>query len=225
MIWTDRFGYGAALVALVVLGCSGTALAQQAAPKNAPAKQSKEAPKAKAAPKQAKETPRPAQPAPASQAAPAQAALGGAQPNLLGQYGDWGAYAAASGGRKVCYALAKPASQQTNPSGRPRDPAYFMISTRPAENVRDEVFIMIGYPFKPGAEATVDIGSAKYTMYTQNDGAWIKNAAEEARMIDALRKAPEVTVSGVSGRGTQSTDRYSLRGLAQALDRASQECR
>jgi hypothetical protein len=213
--------------ALVVLGWSAPGLAQQAAPKAAPAKQGKEAPKAKEAPrsreapKAAKETPRQA---PAGTPAP-QAALGGAQPNLLGQFGDWGAYAAASGGRKVCYALAKPVSQQTNPSGRPRDPAYFMISTRPAENVRDEVFIMIGYPFKPGSEASVDIGSAKYTMYTQNDGAWIKNAAEEARMIDALRKAQEVTVSGVSGRGTQSTDRYSLRGLGQALDRAGQECR
>jgi hypothetical protein len=220
MIRTDFFGYGAALAALVVLGCCSSALAQQAAPKSAPAKQGKEAPKAKEAPKQAPRAAQPAQPAPAPQAA-----LGGAQPALLGQFGDWGAYAAASGGRKVCYALAKPASQQTNPAGRPRDPAYFMVSTRPAENVRDEVFIMIGYPFKPGSEASVDVGSAKYTMYTQNDGAWIKNAAEEARMVDALRKAPEVTVSGVSGRGTQSTDRYSLRGLAQALDRASQECR
>ena len=25
-------------------------------------------------------------------------------------------------------------------------------------------------------------------LYTQNDGAWIKNVAEEARMVDAMRK-------------------------------------
>ena len=62
-------------------------------------------------------------------------------------------------------------------------------------------------------------------MYTQNDGAWIKNAAEEARMIEAMRKGADLTVKGTSGRGTQSTDQYSLKGLAQALDRAEQECK
>jgi hypothetical protein len=155
----------------------------------------------------------------------AQAAVGSAQPSLLGQYGDWGAYAAAAGGRKVCYALAKPSSQQTDPPGRSRDPAYLMVSTRPAENVQDEVSIVIGYPFKPGSDATVEIGSNKYAMYTQNDGAWIKNAAEEPRMVDAMRKAGDLVVTGVSSRGTQTTDRYSLRGISQALDRAAQECR
>jgi len=108
---------------------------------------------------------------------------------------------------------------------RPRDPAYIFVSTRPSENVRNEISIVIGYPFKPGADANVDIGSAKYAMYTQNDGAWIKNAAEEARMVDAMRRGSDLVVSGESGKGTKSTDRYNLRGLAQALDRVAQECK
>ena len=62
-------------------------------------------------------------------------------------------------------------------------------------------------------------------MYTQNDGAWIKNVAEEARMIDAMRKGSDLTVKGVSGRGTASTDQFSLKGITQALDRAEQECK
>jgi hypothetical protein len=44
-------------------------------------------------------------------------------------------------------------------------------------------------------------------------------------MIDAMRKAPDVTVKGTSGKGTNSTDQYSLKGLAQALERVDQECR
>jgi invasion protein IalB len=62
-------------------------------------------------------------------------------------------------------------------------------------------------------------------MYTQNDGAWIKNVAEEARMVDAMRKGSELTVKGTSGRGTQSIDEYSLKGLGQALDKIDKECR
>ncbi len=147
------------------------------------------------------------------------------QPNLLGQYGDWGAYSASPGGKKVCFALAKPKSSQTNPPGRKRDPAYLFISTRPSENVRNEVSLIIGYPFKPATDATAEIGTAKFAMYTQNDGAWIKNVAEEARMIDAMRKGSDLTIKGTSGRGTQSTDQFSLKGLSEALARAEQECK
>src|SRR5262245_4824104 len=150
---------------------------------------------------------------------------GGAQPTLLGTYGDWGAYSGNSGGRKVCFALSKPTSAQTEPPNRPRDPSYLFISTRPAENVRNEVSIIIGYGFKPNSEASVEIGSAKFSMYTQNDGAWIKNAAEEQRMVEAMRKSGDLVIKGTSARGTASTDRYSLKGLGQALDRTAQECK
>jgi hypothetical protein len=155
----------------------------------------------------------------------AQAAPAGGQPVLLGQYGDWGAYLGNSSGRKVCFALAKPTSSETNPPNRPRDPIYLFVSTRPAEQVSNEVSIIIGYPFKAGSDAVVEIGSAKFMMYTQNDGAWIKNAAEEARMVDAMRRSADLVVRGESGRGTKTTDRFSLKGVAQALDRAAQECK
>jgi invasion protein IalB len=161
----------------------------------------------------------------AAPATPSPAGPGGGQPTLLGQFGEWGAYAATAGGRKVCYAFAKPASSRTDPANRPRDPAYMFVSTRPAENVRNEVSIVVGYPFKTGSEAAADIGSSKYAMYTQADGAWIKNAAEEARMVETMRRGADMVITGESGRGTKSTDRYTLKGLAQALDRVAQECK
>jgi invasion protein IalB len=150
---------------------------------------------------------------------------GDTQPTLLGQYGDWGAYSATPNGNKVCFALGKPKSSKTEPAGRKRDQAYIFVSTRPAENVKNEVSVIIGYPFKSQSDATAEIGPTKFAMYTQNDGAWIKNVAEETRMIDAMRKGADLTVKGTSGRGTASTDTYSLKGLAQAIDRVEQECK
>jgi Invasion associated locus B (IalB) protein len=108
---------------------------------------------------------------------------------------------------------------------RKRERAYIFIVTRPAEKIKNEVSVIVGYPFKSTSDATAEIGTAKFGMYTTNDGAWIKNVADEARMIDAMRKAADLTIKGTSGRGMQSTDRYSLKGLAQALDRAEQECK
>jgi invasion protein IalB len=147
------------------------------------------------------------------------------QPTLLGSYGDWGAYSATPGGKKVCFVLAKPRSSQTIPAGRKRDQAYMFVSTRPSENVRNEVSVIIGYPFKENSEATAEVGQAKFAMYTQKDGAWIKNTAEETRMLDAMRKGADLTVKGTSARGTQTTDQFSLKGLSQALERADQECK
>ena len=174
-------------------------------------------------------SPKAAKPAPAKpetrSAAAAATATGGAEPTLLGQFGTWGAYSAMPNGKKVCFALAKPSSSKTNPPNRPRDPAYAFISTRPAERVNNEVSIMIGYLLKPGSESTLEVGGASYAMYTQGDGLWIKNAAEEERMVDAMRKSADVVVKGVSAKGTETTDTFSLKGLAQALDRVAQDCK
>jgi Invasion associated locus B (IalB) protein len=169
----------------------------------------------------------PAQAAPKKDAAKpaAVAAAGGAEPTLIGQYGTWGAYTAMPNGKKVCFALAKPSSSKSNPANRPRDPAYAFVSTRPAEKVVNEVSIMIGYTLKPGSESTLQVGGGTYAMYTQGDGLWIKNAAEEERLVEAMRKSADATVKGVSAKGTETIDTFSLKGLAQALDRLAQECR
>jgi len=164
-----------------------------------------------------------AKPAPAPAAAASVA--GGAEPTLVGQFGTWGAYTAAPNGKKVCFALAKPASSKTNPPNRPRDPAYAFVSTRPAEKVVNEVSIMIGYALKPGSESTLEVGGGTYAMYTQGDGLWIKNAAEEEKMVEAMRKSPDLVVKGMSAKGTETIDTFSMKGLAQALDKLAQDCR
>jgi hypothetical protein len=187
-------------LSVLVCGGAGLAHAQSASPKGT------------AKPAAAKPESRPA-------------VAGSAEPTLIGQFGTWGAYTATPNGKKVCFALAKPASSKTNPPNRPRDPAYAFVSTRPAEKVTNEVSVMIGYTLKPGSESTLEVGGATYAMYTQGDGLWIKNAAEEERMVDAMRKAPDVVVKGVSAKGTETTDTFSLKGLAQALDRLAQDCK
>ncbi|AXK82529.1 hypothetical protein DW352_19590 [Pseudolabrys taiwanensis] len=144
---------------------------------------------------------------------------------LLGQFGDWGAYKATPGGKKVCFALSKPTSATTEPAGRPRDPSYAFVSTRPAEKVKNEVSVIVGYPQKGGHEASAAIGNANYVLYTQNDGAWVKNAAEEAQMVTAMRKGATLVVKSESGRGTKTTDTYSLKGLGEALDKVAEECK
>ncbi|MBR0715395.1 invasion associated locus B family protein [Bradyrhizobium liaoningense] len=207
----------ASMTVVVVCGIADLAQAQTAQP--AP----------KAAPKASTTAPSPAPKTAAKPEskpmAPPAAVTGGAEPTLIGQFGTWGAYSAVPNGKKVCFALAKPSSSKTNPPNRPRDPAYAFVSTRPSEKVSNEVSIMIGYALKPGSESTLEVGGGSYAMYTQGDGLWIKNAAEEERMVEAMRKSADLVVKGMSAKGTETTDTFSLKGLAQALDRIAQDCK
>ncbi|MBR0924982.1 Invasion associated locus B family protein [Bradyrhizobium diazoefficiens] len=204
-----------ALMTGVMAGGITDSARAQTAPKSA-------APKAAApAPTTAKSAAKPE----SKPAAPPASVAGGAEPTLIGQFGTWGAYSATPNGKKVCFALAKPSSSKTNPPNRPRDPAYAFVSTRPAEKVNNEVSVMIGYALKPGSESSVEVGGAAFAMYTQGDGLWIKNAAEEERMVEAMRKSADLVVKGVSAKGTETTDTFSLKGLAQALDKIAQDCR
>lgn len=205
-----RRGWGLLALLLAAGALSVPALAQQPAA-DAP---SSAAPPAAAKPHKHKHA-----------ADPAEAMAGGTKPTLLGQYGDWGAYTASPGGKKICFAIAKPSSSETNPPNRPRNPAYMFISSRPGDKVSNEISIIIGYPFKSSTEATLAVGSANFALYTQQDGAWIKDAAEEPKLVEALRAAQSAVVRGSSAKGTRTTDIFSLKGLAQALDRSDKDCR
>ena len=134
---------------------------------------------------------------------------GEAKPTLLAQYADWGAYTASPGGKKICFAIAKPASAETKPPNRPRNQPYIFITTRPADKVTNEVSIAIGYPLKTGTEATAQVGSTTFALYTQGDGAWIKNTAEEAHMVDAMRAGRHRSGEGQVLEGN-AIDRYLL---------------
>ena len=167
-------------------------------------------------------------PAPRAPAAPAPAAVNPvAQATLLGQFGDWGAYAASPGGQKVCFALSKPTAMVDNPPNRRNSTmsVYLFVSSRPGDKVKDEVSLLVtNYTFKSAAEASAAVGPTAFPLYTQNDGAWLRTAADEPKLVDAMRKGADLVVKTQTARGTQTTDTFSLKGISQALDRVAQEC-
>lgn len=153
---------------------------------------------------------------------PAQAQPAG-NPTLVAQYGDWGVYVNQASNNKVCFALSQP--KERLPANLNRDPGYIFISTRPADNVRQEFSVLVGFPMKEDADPSLQIGNDNFALYARQTGAWIRNVAEEARLIDTMRKGRDLTMKSTSARGNATTDRYSLSGIAQALDRVAQECR
>jgi Invasion associated locus B (IalB) protein len=149
-----------------------------------------------------------------------------AQPSQLGTFGSWSAYETGTGDGKVCYALSRPT--QTDPAKIKRDPPFFLINVWPARHARAEPEIVPGFPYKDGSGVTVQLGSTMVNFFSKNDdgtgGAWVEAQADEERLVDAMKTASDVVVTGTSKRGTAVRDTYSLAGFADALDKAQAAC-
>jgi|SRR6516164_5848178 clan AA aspartic protease (TIGR02281 family) len=143
------------------------------------------------------------------------------QPRLLAQFGMWGVYIASPGGKKHCFVLAKATTSESSLPLPNRKPVFMFITTRPADKVTNEISLNIGYA---ASKATAQIAGSSFALYTQEDGAWIKNRNEEVKMLNAMRGADNAVIKGISAKGTQSIDTFTLQGLGQALDRTDQEC-
>ena len=147
----------------------------------------------------------------------------GAKPVQIASFGDWGAFLAQGGKDKTCYVLAQP--EQRDPSKLKRDPAYVFISNRPGENIHNEVSIMMGFPMKDGGDAEADVAGTSFDLVSKGTNAWIKNPAQEAELINAMKKSAKLVVKASSLKGHMTTDSYSLAGFTLALARAEKACR
>ena len=149
-------------------------------------------------------------------------------PSLLGAFRDWYAYSSGTGANQVCYVLSQPAN--TQPKGVNRDPIFFLISSWPKSKTIHQPNVMPGYTYKADSKPRAAIGSDKFDFFPgRNDkanGAWLDgDPSDEARFINAMKRGQRMIVTGVSARGTLTTDTYSLAGISAALDKIDTSCK
>lgn len=145
----------------------------------------------------------------------------GGKSTPIGRFGDWDVFATA-GKAKTCYTLARPKDRA--PASLKRDDAYVFISNRPAENVQNEVSVIMGFAMKDGSEPSADIGGNVFQLVAKGSNAWLKNPAEEGKFVEAMKRGSKLVVKASSVRGNASTDTYSLTGISDALARIRKEC-
>lgn len=146
-----------------------------------------------------------------------------ADPKHLGDHGEWSAYSHKTKSGKYCFVITEPKDKL--PKKVNRDPVYFLITNRPKDNIINEVSIITGYPYKSGSTTTAKIGKDTFKMYTKGDGAWVDNAKNEKRLIQAMKDGSDMIVKGTSRRGTITTDKYSLKGVTAAIKNIDKSCR
>lgn len=162
----------------------------------------------------------------AKRAAAAQAqkpASGQAQALLLETAGKWQAFSSQQGRSKICYALAKPDSR--SPANLKDIEGLLFVSNRPGEGVRNEISFVMNFDLKENVEHQAVIGSEQFALVAKGQNMWLKNPAEEPRMLDAMRKGAALEIKGTSKRGNPTSDKYSLSGMTQVVKRAEDACK
>lgn len=103
--------------------------------------------------------------------------------------------------------------------------------------VRNEVQTLVGYPMKPTTDsffhqAIVDgkaypmksIPDDPATNIVDSEAAWLASTDDEAGFVTALKGGSTLAVKGTSGRGTETTDTYSLAGVTAAMAAIDAAC-
>ena len=153
----------------------------------------------------------------------ATAAQAKAPKTLLKNPGTWGAFSLKEGKGKACYMAGQP--KRSTPAGVKRGPIWLLITHRPYKKIKGEVGVYVGYPFKSGSTASIDVDGQKFKLYTVADTAWVENPKVEKKLVAAMRAGRKMVVLGTSKRGTKTTDNYSLNGFTRAHKAINRACK
>ncbi len=154
------------------------------------------------------------------------ALLFGDRPAIAGfveRFRDWSLYVHDDPSGKICFIVAAPTKQEGTFTrrGQPR----LFVTQFGGENARQEVSVDPGYTYRSGSVVEAVIGEVRFELFTEKDRAWARNAADDGRLIDAMRRGSQIQIRGTSVRDTWSLDTYSLAGFTAAYRAMMETCR
>jgi hypothetical protein len=146
----------------------------------------------------------------------------GQEATNLGTFNDWTAWKGTDANGEMCYISSQP--QQTAPDGVTRSPIHFLVINRKGLGVSNEVQSLFGYPLRDDPLPSASIDGRSYNMVPEGEAAWLASAADEPGFVAAMKAGTSLVVKGVSSRGTNTTDTYSLSGVTAAMGEIDKAC-
>jgi hypothetical protein len=160
--------------------------------------------------------------APQTPAAAKPPAVSGAKAERLGDAQGWSAFAETDKNAKACYLVGRPV--KSDPDNLKRGDVYVYVTHRPAEKSFNVVSFAAGYPYKDATDAELTVDTHKFMLFTSKESAWSRDAATDKAVVEAMAKAKQAMLKGVSARGTATTDTYALDGFASMLAQIDKAC-
>ena len=131
--------------------------------------------------------------------------------------GDWSVY---SSGKTSCYIASMPTAENGN--FKKRGQPYVLINSK---GKSDELNVSSGYAYKADVHVELSVDGKKYRLFSQDENAWAKTAADDKAIVAAMKSGSKLEVKALSSKGSYSTDSYSLKGVGAAYKRMKQLCK
>lgn len=152
-----------------------------------------------------------------------------AKPKPIGVFGDWDAWEIGDGRSRTCFVRAKPKTQDAKGLKR-TDIVQIQVSIRPADKVKNEVGVYLGYPIKPDSKVQIAIDKDSFdlspsTQAGYRETAWIHEPKRESDLVDAMMKGSNLVLKATSERSVATTDTYSLKGISAGLKAIADRCK
>ncbi len=141
----------------------------------------------------------------------------------LSKHGDWEAFTGRESGKLVCYMGAVPTKSRGKYTKRGR--TFLLITHRPAEKSKNVISLQAGYTFEKTSEVELAIGETSFKLFTDEQWAFAANTATDNELVKSMIGGAALIVRGLSSRGTQTTDTYSLKGFTAALKAIGKACK
>lgn len=127
-----------------------------------------------------------------------------------------------------CWGVSSPKETVNTRDGRVvavrRGDILLFVSFRPGSGVEGELSFTGGYPFAEGSTVEMTIGDSTYELFTQGEWAWPASKADDAKILTAMKRGADATLSARSSRGTRTKDTFSLLGFTAAMEEAEARC-
>ena len=139
----------------------------------------------------------------------------------LGVFDDWAAFRDPEVPR--CYAISA-AQRGSRPSSASAFPAYADVATWPRRGVRGQVHFRLSRELAENPRLSLALGGERFALTGGGVDAWAPDRRGDAAIVAAMRSAGQMSLSATDRSGRRFTDRYSLAGVATALDAATVGC-
>lgn len=91
-------------------------------------------------------------------------------------------------------------------------------------NDENIVQIEAGYTYNLDREIFVKIDNTNYPFYSTKDSPETAWTDDDNKVIYAMKKGLQLTLTGVSSRGTVTNDVYTLKGFTAAINKLNNDC-
>ncbi|NVO57699.1 hypothetical protein HW561_18025 [Rhodobacteraceae bacterium B1Z28] len=127
-----------------------------------------------------------------------------------------------------CWSVSAPKETVNTRGGRVvsvrRSDILLFVFYRPNAEVKGQLTFTGGYPFAPGSTVNLTVDGNEFELFTEGEWAWPATAADDSKIVTAMKRGTEAVLTARSERGTQTKDTFSLLGFTAAIEDAEKRC-